>query len=122
MGPKTTRPAFIFPAIMKFCKYYSLDEHTQVPDVLLISQVVWDKLSGQEQQWLQEAADESIKYQRVLWEKSEQEALEEVKKAGVEINYPEKASFIEDVQSIYEGYKSDEVLYPLITKKIRAVE
>lgn len=120
-GAENNPPSFYLSRHYEVCKYYSLDEHTQVPDVLLISQVVWNKLNEQEQQWLQEAADESVDYQRILWEESEQEALAEVKKAGVEINYPDKTPFIEDVQSIYESYKSDTVLYPLI-QKIRAVE
>ena len=120
-GAENNPPSFYLSRHYEVCKYYSLDEHTQVPDVLLISQVVWNKLTEQEQQWLQEAADESVAYQRVLWEESEREALAELKKAGVEINYPDKTPFAEEVQSIYESYKSNEVLYPLI-QKIRSIE
>lgn len=120
-GAENNPPSFYLSRHYEVCKYYSLDEHTQVPDVLLISKVVWDKLSVEEKQWVQEAADESITYQRELWEKSEQEALAEVKKAGVEINYPDKALFEQEVQKVYEAFKSNDTLYALI-QRIKAVE
>ncbi len=114
-------PSFYLSRHYEVCKYYSIDQHTQVPDVLLISQIIWNKLSEQEQQWVQEAADESVVRQRVLWEASEQEAMEAVQAAGVEINYPEKEPFQDDVQSVYEAFKSDKKLYSLI-QRIRAVQ
>ncbi len=120
-GAENNPPSFYLSRHYEVCKYYSIDEHTQVPDVFLISKIIWDNLTSQQQQWVQEAADESVAHQRVLWEESEQEAMEEVKKAGVEINYPDKEPFMEAVESIFESYKDNEVLYPLI-QKIRAVE
>lgn len=110
-------PSFYLSRHYEVCKYYSIDEHTQVPDVLLISKIVWDKLSEQEQEWVQQAADESVEYQRVLWEESEKEALEAVEKAGVTITYPDKKAFKEAVQPIYEYYKNNnKQLYSLIEK------
>lgn len=120
-GAENNPPSFYLSRHYEVCKYYSLDEHTQVPDVLLISKVVWDKLSEAEKQWVQEAADESIAYQRELWEKSEQEALDEVKKAGVEINYPDKTLFEQEVQEVYEAFQSNDTLYSLI-QRIKAIE
>nr|WKN35748.1 TRAP transporter substrate-binding protein [Tunicatimonas sp. TK19036] len=114
-------PSFYLSHHYEVCKYYSIDEHTQVPDVLLISQIVWNKLSEQEQQWVQEAANESVERQRVLWEESEQEAMEAVKAAGVEVNYPDKSPFQEDVQSVYDAFESNDTLYSLI-QRIKAVQ
>lgn len=101
-GAENNPPSFYLSHHYEVCKYYSLDEHTTVPDIMLISKVVWDKLSDQEKEWLQEAANESAIYQRKLWEISEQEALEGVKKAGVEIIYPDKSKFIDKVQPLYD--------------------
>lgn len=114
-------PSFYLSRHYEVCKYYSIDQHTQVPDVFLISQIVWNKLSEEEQQWVLEAAQESVERQRVLWEESEQEAMEAVKAAGVEINYPEKAPFQEEVQTVYEDFRNNEKLYSLI-QRIRAVQ
>jgi TRAP-type C4-dicarboxylate transport system substrate-binding protein len=102
------------------CKHYSLDEHTCVPDVLIISTTVWNTLTEQEKKWLQEAADESVPVQRKYWAESVEESLREVQKAGVTIHRPDKAPFAEKVQPLLDKYKSDEVLGDLI-RRIQAV-
>lgn len=113
-GAENNPPSFFTSRHYEVCKYYSLDEHTAVPDVLLISTVVWNDLNPQQQKWLQEAADESYEYQKILWAEATEKALEEVKKAGVEISYPDKTPFIEKVQSLLEEYKSEPEVYNLI--------
>ena len=49
------------------------------------------------------------------------EALEEVKKAGVKILYPDKKPFSEKVQTMYDEYVSEKELYTYI-KRIQAVK
>ena len=109
-------PSLYLSGHYEVCKFYSIDEHTRVPDVLLIGKLAWDKLTEQEQQWVQEAAEESIVRQYQLWEESEQEAMNALKAAGVKINYPEKGPFTEDVQSLYRSYETDPVLGNLIQR------
>jgi tripartite ATP-independent transporter DctP family solute receptor len=106
-GAENNPPSFYLSRHYEVCKYYSLDEHTVLPDVLVIGTQTWNKLSQQEQAWLQASADKSIKYQRKLWLEAEEEALREVEKAGVTIIRPDKTLFQDKVKSIYEGYKND---------------
>ena len=113
-GAENNPPSFYLSRHYEVCKYYSLDEHTVLPDVLLIGTYVWNKLNEQEQKWLSASVKESVKYQRVLWAEAEEEALREVQKAGVEIIRPDKSLFAEKVKDIYEGYKDDQDIYPLI--------
>ncbi|MBU2899816.1 TRAP transporter substrate-binding protein [Maribacter dokdonensis] len=113
-GAENNPPSFYLSRHYEVCKYYSLDEHTVLPDVLLIGTYVWNKLNEQEQKWLSASVKESVKYQRVLWAEAEEEALREVQKAGVEIIRPDKSLFAEKVKDIYEGYKDDKDIYPLI--------
>jgi tripartite ATP-independent transporter DctP family solute receptor len=120
-GAENNPPSLYTSRHYEVCKYFSLDEHTSIPDVLIISQKTWDKLTPKEQEWLQQAADESAILQRKLWADSEILSLEEVKKAGVEINYPDKQPFIDKVQPIFESYKSHPEIYSYI-KRIREVE
>ena len=84
-GAENNPPSFFTSKHYEVCKYYSLDEHTSVPDVLIVSITVWNDLTPQEKIWLQEAADESYEYQKKLWREATLEALKEVKKAGVEV-------------------------------------
>jgi len=113
-GAENNPPSFYLSRHYEVCKYYSLDEHTVLPDVLLIGTYAWNKLNEQEQKWLSDSVKESVKYQRILWAEAEEEALREVEKAGVIISRPDKALFAEKVQSIYVDYKDDAEIYPLI--------
>lgn len=101
--------------------YYSLDEHTGLPDVLLISTHRWEQLSDQEQKWLQQAADASFQRQKELWREAEAEAMEVIRDAGVEIIRPDKAKFREEVKPLYEEFrKTDPQVYELF-ERIRNV-
>ncbi|GAB4402834.1 MAG: TRAP transporter substrate-binding protein [Bacteroidia bacterium] len=103
-GAENNPPSFLTARHYEVCKYYSLDEHTSVPDVLLISTHSWARLAPQEQAWLLEAARASVPYQRHLWEQQEAEALAIVREAGVEVIYPEKQPFQASVDAILGSY------------------
>ncbi len=115
-GAENNPPSFYLSKHYEVCKFYSLDEHTTLPDVLIISTHTWDKLSEEQQNWVQEAVDASVKYQRELWHNAEEKALEEVKKMGVEIIRPDKKLFEQKVKELYENYKEDKELYSIIEK------
>ncbi len=120
-GAENNPPSFYTSHHYEVCKYYSLNEHTMVPDVLIISQKVWKKLTDQEKEYLQQAADESVVVERKLWAESEKESLRIVQEAGVEINYPDKEPFAEKVEELLESYRENEKLFDLITR-IREVK
>ncbi len=107
-------PSFYTSRHYEICKYYSIDEHSTIPDVLIVSTYLWEKLSNQERKWLQEAADQSVNYQKEVWAASVKESLEMVQAAGVTILHPEKAPFQNKVNYLYDAYKSNPEIYSLI--------
>lgn len=113
-GAENNPPSFYLSRHYEVCKYYSLDEHTVLPDVLLASTHLWNKLNDQERSWLTEAVKKSIEYQRKLWMASEQEALEEITKAGVTIIRPDKNLFSDKISDTFDKYKDDKVMTELI--------
>ena len=115
-GAENNPPSFYLSRHYEVCKFYSIDEHTSVPDVLLISKVIWDKLTNQEKEWVQEVANESAILQRELWKEFEKNALEEVIKAGVKVSYPDKSKFVELVTPLYEELIVDAKLKNLVTE------
>lgn len=119
-GAENNPPSFYLSHHYEVCKYYSLNEHTTVPDVLLISTHTWNKLTSKEKEWLGQAVKESVVLQRELWEESEKEALNAVSKAGVEIIYPDKKPFAKKVEKLIDSYQSNEELYSYI-QRIRSV-
>lgn len=120
-GAENNPPSFVSSRHYEICKYYSLNEHTAVPDILVIGTVTWNRLSSQEQAWLQKAADEAIAFQRKLWVKAEEEALSTAEAAGVTITRPDKTIFAAKTKSLLEAFKDDEKMYDLI-QKIQAVD
>lgn len=118
-GAENNPPSYQSSRHYEVTNYFSLDEHTSVPDVLLISTQSWNRLTDQEQQWLQEAADSSKIYQRKIWAEAEDEAMEVVKDAGVEVIHPDKELFREKTQSIYEQYKENEPEFYDLIQQIR---
>jgi tripartite ATP-independent transporter DctP family solute receptor len=116
-GAENNPPSFYSSRHYEVTNYYSLDEHTMLPDLLIMSTHQWNNLSEQEQEWVQKAADSSAVYQRRIWAEAEKEALEIAREAGVEINYPDKQPFIEMTKPVYEQYRnSDPEFYQLIQR------
>ncbi|PQJ76608.1 TRAP transporter substrate-binding protein [Polaribacter glomeratus] len=113
-GAENNPPSFYTSKHYEVCKFYSLDEHTAVPDVLLIGTDTWNRLNEQERNWLKEAVKVSTIEQRKLWGASEIESLEAVKKAGVQIIYPDKAPFEEQTKGILDMFKDDQEMKALI--------
>ncbi|MBX3426865.1 MAG: TRAP transporter substrate-binding protein [Pirellulales bacterium] len=93
VGAENNPPSFYSNRHFEVCKHYSLDEHTRVPDILMISPRVWDQLPPPMQAWLQEAADESADYQRQIWREQTEEVLAAVVEKGVAIHRPDQAAF-----------------------------
>ncbi|MCK5820266.1 MAG: TRAP transporter substrate-binding protein [Bacteroidales bacterium] len=113
-GAENNPPSFYLSHHYEVCKYYSINEHTSIPDVMLISTHTWNKLNKKEKEWLTIAVNRSKEYQRKLWKKSEEESLQAVKDAGVEVSYPDKKPFMEKVKPLKEQYKKDPELKAII--------
>ena len=120
-GAENNPPSLYTSHHYEVCKFYSLNEHTMVPDVLIISQKIWEDLNEQQKEWLQQAIDQSVQVQRKLWAASELESLEAVQEAGVTITYPDKAPFAEKVAHMPEMYRDKPEVYDLI-QRIKATQ
>ena len=115
-GAENNPPSFFLSRHYEVCKFYSIDEHTVIPDVVLMSTHIWNTLSEQEQNWIQEAMDLSVIEQRRLWEASEQESLEAVKAAGVQVSSPDKSLFVTKSKSVADKYGQDPLIKSFIDK------
>jgi tripartite ATP-independent transporter DctP family solute receptor len=120
-GAENNPPSFYLSRHYEVCKYYTLDEHTSIPDILVISTNAWNKLSEQEKKWLEAATAEATDYQRKLWQEAEQEALDAVQAAGVEIIRPDKSAFAEKTKGLLESYDDNPEIHQLI-QQIQAVQ
>ena len=108
-GAENNPPSFYTNRHFEVCKHLTLDEHARVPDLLLMSQKVWESLPPHVQQAVQEAADESSIYQRELWQEKSKEAIHAVEQEGVHVYYPDKTLFAEQVSAMRASYNGTSV-------------
>lgn len=108
-GAENNPPNFYQSKHFEVCKYYILDEHSAPPDVLLIGTHTWNKLTEEQRAWIVQAVEESVAYQRQLWDEATTEALEQVANAGIEVIYPDKEPFRQAVAPLYESLEGTEI-------------
>ncbi len=89
-------------------KFFSLDEHTMIPDVLVISTKVWEKLPEKEQKALSQAAAESMLEMKKLWAESEASERQVAEKQGVQFVTVDKEAFRKAVEPMYEQLQKDD--------------
>jgi len=119
-GAENNPPSFVSSNHYEISKYYTLDEHSSIPDVLLIGTKYWNKLSEEERKWVQQAADESAQAQKIFWRESVEESMKVVKEFGVEVIIPEKSLFSEKSKSVVEEFVKEFPEMANIVKEIKS--
>ena len=108
-GAENNLPSYYSSRHYEVCKNFSLNEHTAIPDVVVASEHVFNSLNTQQQTWLRMAMNDAVIMQKKLWLQAENEALAEIKKAGVTVITPDKKPFMQLVKPIHEQYKHTKV-------------
>lgn len=108
-GAENNPPSFYSSRHYEVAKHLALDEHTRVPDVVIVSKAIWDGLSPQVRAWIEQASADSVTFQRKLWREQTEEALREVEKAGVKIYHPDKGPFQQAMASMYRTFDGTRV-------------
>ena len=118
-GAENNPPSFVSSNHYEISKYYTLDQHSYVPDVLIIGTKYWDKLSEEEKIWVQQAADVSVGAQKKFWNASVENSMRIAKEAGVEIIIPDKSLFAERSKSVVEDFI---VKYPEMAEMVNQIK
>lgn len=111
-GAENNWPSYESMMHYEVAKYYTLDEHTRVPEVQLCSKHTWEKLSREDQEIVAQCAKESALYERSLWVEQEEQSKKTAIENGaevIELSEEEKKRFREAVYSVYEKYCSDQM-------------
>lgn len=104
-GAENNFPSYDSSGHAEVAKYFTLDEHLMVPELVAMSKASWDKLTPEDQQIIREAARNSAQVQRELWAEQEKASQEKVEAAGAEIiTEIDKTPFIEAMAPVYEKY------------------
>lgn len=93
--------------------HYSINEHTMVPDVFLISTQRWQSLTPAHQTIMREAARASFDRMGELWTSFEDESRQAAEQMGVTFVRPEKAAFIARAEALMADFADDRPLNDL---------
>ena len=119
-GAENNPPSFVFDNHYTVAKYYTLDEHLIVPEMLVMSKKVFQSLSPADQALVRKFAREAQFEERKLWEQYEKAAMEKAKAAGIEVTeIADKKPFQDAVKPVWDKYGPK---YADMIKRIQAVK
>lgn len=119
-GAENNFPSWVTKGHFEIARFYTSDEHSRAPEVILFSRITWNKLSPADRKLIKKAAVESIPYQRQLWNTMVQQSIEKAIAAGcVIITDVDKESFINAMGPVYEKHSHN---LEQLVKSIRNVE
>lgn len=120
-GAENNFPSYDTAKHAEVAKFYSLDEHTMVPEAFVMAKSSWDKLTPEDQAIFKAAATESVARQRELWTAKVKESRAKVEAAGSQITTPDKQPFIDAMGPVYEKHVKDDKLKAMV-EAIKAVQ
>jgi TRAP-type C4-dicarboxylate transport system substrate-binding protein len=104
-GAENNWPSYVSTHHYEVAKYFTLDEHTRIPELILTSTMVMNKLPSEDQEIFRKSAREAAEFERKEWEKYEKLNEQKVKDAGTIITILENnAAFQEEVKSLYDEF------------------
>jgi tripartite ATP-independent transporter DctP family solute receptor len=121
-GAENNPPSFVFDNHYQVAKYYLIDEHLIIPEVLLFSKKSWDALSKGDRDLLVKFSREAQFDERKLWAEYEQQAMEKAKAAGiniVQVSAKDKKAMQDAVKPVWDKYGPK---YAGMIKRIEAVK
>jgi tripartite ATP-independent transporter DctP family solute receptor len=120
-GAENNFPSYESAKHFEVAKNFSLDEHTIVPEVFVMSKMAWDQLSDEDMAIFKQAGKESMEKQWELWDARVAESRKIVEDAGSQITTPDKQPFIDAMKPVYEKYVNTPELKDFVAR-IQAVK
>lgn len=99
-GAENNHPSVVAKKFYEVSKYYTLDEHMRIPDLLVISMKLYNQLNDQQKKAVVQAGELTQAFMRGAWKISEQKDLQELKARFTQIIDVEKQPFIDSVSSL----------------------
>jgi tripartite ATP-independent transporter DctP family solute receptor len=116
-GAENNWPSYESTRHFEAAKYYDMTEHSMVPEVLVFSKRIWDKLSKEDQTTIRKAAKDSVPYMRKLWDEREQKSRKIVEAAGAQVvPIPNKQEFIDAMKPVYAKFANTPKLQELVKR------
>ncbi|WP_273404011.1 TRAP transporter substrate-binding protein [Actinobacillus porcinus] len=115
-GAENNIPSYNQTRHVEVAKYYIEDQHTSVPDYLIISNKAWGKLDDNQRKILIDAAKNSEILQQKLWDEEVARSREQAEKVGATFITVDKKPFRDALKPLYDDFAKDPNLSVLIEK------
>ena len=99
-GAENNHPSVVAKKFYEVSKFYTLDEHMRIPDMLIMSMKLWNQLNDEQKKAVQEAGARAQAYMRGAWKISETKDLQALKSNFTEIINVDKAPFVKAVSGL----------------------
>ncbi len=105
-GAENNWPSYLSTNHYEVATHITIDEHTRVPELIVMSKMTWDKISPDDQKLVVEAAKVGAEVEKTEWLKQEKEAEDKIVAAGkVTITkLDDKQAFQDKVKSLYDQH------------------
>ena len=104
-GAENNPPSFVFDNHYQVAKHFTLTEHLIVPEILVFSRRIWNQLQKDDQELLKKFGREAQLEERMLWKQYEQQALDKMRAAGIEVQQvSDKKAFQDAVKPVWDKY------------------
>ena len=119
-GAENNWPSYESTRHFEVARHYSTTEHSNVPEIVVVSKLRWDRLNEADRTILRETAREASTLQRQLWAEREKTSRDRVIAAGTqEVVIADRAPWQALMGPVYEKYAGQEPLKGLLAR-IRA--
>ncbi len=116
-GAENNWPSYESTRHFEVANYYTLDQHSLSPEILMMSKIVWDGLSESDQDLVMKAAALSVPYMRELWDARVAASRDVVVGNGNEIvEEVDKQPFIDAMGPVYEQFVTTPELQDLVDR------
>jgi len=99
-GAENNHPSVVTKKFYEVSKYYTLDEHMRIPDVMIMSMKLYNSLTADQKKAVEEAGQRAQAFMRGAWQVSEVKDLAELKSKFAEVITPDKAPFVKAVSGL----------------------
>ncbi len=118
-GAENNWPSYVSTRHFEAAPYYTLDRHTMIPEIIVMSKRRWLQLTPEQQVAVKQAAREASLHMETLWNARVSSAREKALAAGVtviELDNKTNGAFAAAVSPLYREYKEDPVIANILQR------
>ena len=118
-GAENNIPTYYANRHHEVAKYYALDHHSIIPDILAVSTEIWEKLSDEDRKTISEISTEVLEVHDKYWDAYVEQAKLAIVKEGGTIVDANVLSFQQQVQPVYDKFVQNN---PQLSELLKSIQ